>query len=101
MTKINISLSQLKRLASKRDFTVIECVVGFAVVPHPVTKSLISTTHSTGSSIIMMERLTKELVKTSDGPVNLVETMPFTFLFQKTLTSELLMFVIVISHIIS
>jgi hypothetical protein len=74
-------------LSSKKDYTVLECVVGFAVVPHPVTGALISTSHSTGNTIIL-ERLTKEMVLTSDGPVNLLETLPFKFLFQKTLTSR-------------
>lgn len=74
------------RLSGKKDYTVIECVVGFAVVPHPVTGALISTSHSIGNTIIL-ERLTKEMVLTSDGPVNLLETLPFTFLFQKTMTS--------------
>lgn len=75
-------------MSTKKDFTVIECVIGFAAVPHPQTGALISTSHCTKNNIIVVERLTKETVKTSEGPMNLMETMPFTFLFQKTLTSK-------------
>jgi hypothetical protein len=75
------------RLSSKKDFTVIECVIGFAVVSLAPNGVLISTSHCTGSNTVIIERLTKEMVKTSDGAVNLLETMPFTFVFQKTLTS--------------
>jgi hypothetical protein len=78
--------SDFKEMFTLSFLYVIECVVGFAVVPHPVTGALISTSHSIGNTIIL-ERLTKQMVQSSDGPVNLIETLPFKFLFQKTLTS--------------
>mmetsp|Transcript_24897 Transcript_24897/g.36716 ORF Transcript_24897/g.36716 Transcript_24897/m.36716 type:complete len:422 (-) Transcript_24897:140-1405(-) len=81
--------SEFKEVVSgKKGFTVIETVIGFAVVPHPTTGALVSTTHATGKNCIVVERLTKEMVKTSDGAVNLLETIPFTYLFQKTLTTS-------------
>jgi hypothetical protein len=46
------------------------------------------TTTLPSSSHLLIERLTKEMVNTSDGAVNLVETLPFEITFRKVLTSE-------------
>ena len=55
----------------------------FAVVPDPSSGALASTAPAAG---LVMERLTKEMVKAADGPVNLVEAMGFPVNFRKVLT---------------
>lgn len=73
-------------ISSKKHLTAIECAVGFSVIRHPTTGALTTTLPS--SSHILIERLTKEMVNTSDGAVNLVETLPFKITFRKTLTTS-------------
>jgi hypothetical protein len=74
-------------LSERRGFTVIECVICFAVVPDPASGALISTAPAAG---LVMERLTKEMVKAADGPVNLVEAMGFPVNFRKVLTRNVI-----------
>ncbi len=62
-------------------------MICFAVVPDPASGALISTAPAAG---LVMERLTKEMVKAADGPVNLVEAMGFPVNFRKVLTRNVI-----------
>ena len=73
------------RLSNRKGFTVIECVVCFAVVPHPATGALTATISSSG---LVLERLSREMVKVADGPVNLIEYTKIPITFKKILTRK-------------
>jgi hypothetical protein len=61
----------------------MECVVGFAAVVDPKFGAVQATV---GPSLLL-ERITKEAMKTADGPTRLVEQMMNCF-FRKTLTRK-------------
>ena len=69
-----------------KGFTVIEGVVGFAVVPDPKHGAVVASLPRPG---ICFERLTKEAVKVADGPLRLLERMDVEVSFRKTLTRKL------------
>jgi len=62
---------------------VVECVVGFAVVPHPKTGTY---TPTVTKPMLVYERLSKEIENTADKPLRLMEAMDLTSYFRKTLT---------------
>jgi len=64
-------------------FTVMECVVGFAAVVDPKFGAVQATV---GSPALLLERITKEALKTADGPTRLLEQMQVDCFFRKTLT---------------
>jgi hypothetical protein len=80
------------------EVAVVEGLVGFACVPVPfpanVSVSLDGSPQSQNSYLacthtspkIMLERLSKEIARVADGPVNLLETLDFEILYRKTLT---------------
>ena len=61
----------------------MEGVVGFAVVPDPKHSAMVATTPRPA---LLFERLTKESIKTADGPLRLLERMDVEVHFRKTLT---------------
>jgi hypothetical protein len=77
-------LLQPFRLEGK-GFTVIEGVVGFAVIPDPKHGAAVASLPRPG---ILFERLTKEAVKVADGPLRLLERMDVDVSFRKTLTRK-------------
>jgi hypothetical protein len=68
-----------------KGFTVIEGVVGFAVIPDPKHGAAVASLPRPG---ILFERLTKEAVKVADGPLRLLERMDVDVSFRKTLTRK-------------
>lgn len=68
-----------------RGFTVIEGVVGFAVVLDPKYCAAVATTSQPS---ILFERLTKEAVKVADGPLRLLEAIDVDVHFRKILTRK-------------
>lgn len=72
-----------KQLSLNKSITILEGIVGFAVVPHPKTGVLSSTVCSPG---VTLYRLTKEVALIAEGPLNLLEHTNLTFLYTKTLT---------------
>jgi hypothetical protein len=68
-----------------KGFTVIEGVVGFAVIPDPKHGAVVASLPRPG---ILFERLTKEAVKVADGPLRLLERMDVDVSFRKTLTRK-------------
>ena len=85
MMKLTTTVLLSSRLSDKRGFIVIEGGVNFAVVPKGKGNSLVSTVSQSG---FVMERLSKDIVKFADGPVNLIEATDFPILFQKMITSN-------------
>ena len=77
-------MNVVTRLEGK-GFTVIEGVVGFAVVPDPRHGAAVATLPSPG---ILFERLSKDAVKVADGPLRLLERMDVDISFRKTLTRK-------------
>lgn len=67
----------------RKDVAVVECVVGFAVVPHPKTAALCPTVPS---PVIIFERLSKEIEDQADGPLRLMESIDMEAIYDKTLT---------------
>lgn len=67
---------------------MIEGVVGFAVIADEKTGVLKPTCLFPR---LMIERLSKEAVAVADGPLRLLETMNFSFLFRKIVTREYFM----------
>jgi hypothetical protein len=76
------------RLESK-GFTVVEGVVGFAVIPDPKHGAAVSSLPRPG---VLFERLSKDAVKVADGPLRLLERMDVDISFRKTLTRKCLCF---------
>lgn len=67
----------------RKDIAVIECVVGFAVVPHPKSGAYCPTTQTPS---IIFERLSKEIEDIADGPLRTMENIDVAAFFDKTLT---------------
>ena len=72
------------KLNGKGGSIVMDCVVGFAVVPHPKNGSLVSTF---SKPKIVLERMSKEVFQIADGPCRLIESMNgIEVTFKKILT---------------
>ena len=94
-TKPNMTLFSIQRgvknacvlkekLNGKSGAVVMDCVCGFAVVPHPKNGSLVSTFKYPK---IVMERMSKEVFKVADGPCRLIESVNgIEVTFKKILT---------------
>jgi len=76
----------VKDILSCDKFTVIEAIVGFAVVLDPKYSAYISTI---ATPSILYDRLTKETEKIADGPLRLLEAMKTQVYYRKTLTRKL------------
>ena len=74
------------RLSERTGLALLECVVGFAVVPRPSDGALISTITNGG---FMMERLSRENAAPAEGAVNLMECMPFPIHYKRVLTRNI------------
>ena len=70
-------------LSSEKNIAMIECTVGFAVIPHPVSGALTPTTLQPS---IGMERMNNEINKIAEGAVNLMDTIDMHMQFEKQLT---------------
>lgn len=79
-----LAIHPVSRLEGK-GFTVIEGVVGFAVLPDPRHGAAVASLPRPG---ILFERLTKEAVKVADGPLRLLERMDVDVSFRKVLTRK-------------
>jgi hypothetical protein len=85
----------LRSLEEKKGAVVVECAMSFAVVPQslggapssPAAAALVSTCPLGG---IVMQRLSREVVKHADGPVNLIEYTQIPITFKKILTRKYL-----------
>ena len=69
--------------SGEKSIALIECSVGFAVVPHPVTGAL---TPTVSSPSIAIERMTTEINRIAEGAVNLMDTIGMDMQFRKVLT---------------
>lgn len=67
----------------RKGIAVIECCVGFSVIPHPKTNALVPTCKT---PVIILERLDKDIEKIAIGPVNLIEYMGIEIYSRKQLT---------------
>lgn len=72
-----------KQLGSKKGLTILEGVVGFAVVPNPKSGVLTSTVPTPRVTLL---RLSKEVAAVAEGPLNLLEHTNLSFLYSKSLT---------------
>lgn len=70
-------------LGGNKKTAFIEGVVGFAVVPNPVTDALTSTIPNPS---IALERMSTETADIANGAVNLLEALDWTIIFRKVLT---------------
>lgn len=68
-----------------KGLTVIEAVIGFAVVLNPRTSAYIATIPS---PCVLYQRLSKEEVAIADQPLRLLEHMPVFPHFRKTITRK-------------
>ncbi len=59
--------------------------MAFAVVPSPKSGALESTVPAGG---LIIERLSRDVVKYADGPVNLLEATQLPVMYQKILTRK-------------
>jgi hypothetical protein len=84
------SFIALFRLQAKCAAAAVECVVGFAAVPHPqFSNSQMQTYVCTNPQpAIVMERLSKDIEKRAIGPARLIESANFEVVYRKILTGE-------------
>ncbi len=83
MQRGEITSSTLRDSIGAKGTAIIDCVVGFGVVPHPKTGDLIATTSNPSIGI---QRLTKEIESLAIGPVNLLERTRISFQYRKALS---------------
>ena len=69
--------------SGEKNIALIECSVGFAVIPHPVTGALTPTTPTPS---IALERMSNEINRIAEGAVNLMDTIDLDMQFRKVLT---------------
>lgn len=69
--------------------TMIEAVLGFAVVHDPRYSAYVSTVRHPA---ICFQRLTKEEVKIADGPLRLLESMDLRTNFRKNITRKYILY---------
>ncbi len=69
--------------SARKDIAVVECVVGFAAVPHPKNGAIVPTVQA---PVIIFERLDKEIAGIAGGPCNLMECMKLEVYYRKVLT---------------
>ena len=65
--------------------TFIECVVGFSVIQHPKSSAYLSTVSSPKIAIF---RLSNDIMRVAEGPVNLLETTNIFIFYKKVISSK-------------
>ena len=73
------------RLSLKSGITFIECVVGFGAIQHPKSLAYVSTVLHPKIAIV---RLSSEILRIADGPVNLLEATNIHLFYKKVLQSK-------------
>lgn len=74
----------LKDTFGGKGILIIDCVLGYAVVPH--NKNPSAYTSTVKNPMLVMERLSKENEALGNGPMNLIEHMGMYVYYKKTLT---------------
>lgn len=83
MQRGEITSSTLRDSIGAKGTAIIDCVVGFAVVPHPKTGDLVATTPTPS---IGVQRLSKEIESVAIGPVNLLERTKISCQYRRALS---------------